>query len=167
MVASNPDAMKLRPITESDEAFLAKLYASTRTEEMAQSGWPQAEIDKFLLFQFKAQHKYYQMEYRKAAYDVVMLDGVDAGRLYIDRRKDEIRIIDIALLPDYRGKGLGGKLLRNILDEATRKELPVRIHVEYNNPAMRLYKRLGFKKTGETGVYYLMEKPFQLAGAKA
>lgn len=161
MDSSAMDSMTLRPITESDEAFLAKLYASTRAEEMAQSGWPQAEIDTFLLFQFKAQHQYYQMEFSKAAFDVVLVDGVAAGRLYIDRRADEIHIIDIALLPGYRGKGLGGKLLGEILDEATRSALPVRIHVENNNPAMSLYRRLGFKKTGETGVYHLMEKPFE------
>jgi len=151
--------LTLRPITESDEAFLANLYASTRAEEMAQSGWPQEEIDRFLLFQFSAQHKYYQMEYPKAAYDIIEHEGCSVGRLYVDRRKDEIRIIDIALLPEYRGRGIGNHLLSQLFAEANKKSLPVRIHVEYNNPAMRLYKRLGFKKTGETGVYYLMEKP--------
>lgn len=151
--------LKLRPIAESDEAFLAKLYASTRAEEMAQSGWAQAEIDKFLLFQFKAQHQYYQMEFPNAQFDLIMLGTQAVGRLYIDRRHDEIRIIDIALLPEHRGKSLGGKLLGELIDESEKVSLPIRIHVEYNNPAMRFYQRLGFKKTGETGVYYLMERP--------
>lgn len=154
------DSLQLRPITESDEAFLAKLYASTRQEEMVQSGWPQEEIDRFLLFQFNAQHKYYQMEFTKARYDVVEQAGEAVGRLYVDRRQDEIRIIDIAFLPQHRGKGMGSRLLNELIDEAQEKKLPIRIHVENNNPAMRLYKRLGFVKTGETGVYYLMEKPF-------
>lgn len=161
MVTPSNKALSLRPISESDEAFLAKLYASTRQEEMAQSGWPQAEIDKFLLFQFKAQHKHYQMQYDKASYDVLLLDNVACGRLYLDKRHDEYRIIDIALLPEYRGQGLGGQLLNDILAEAASKKLPVRIHVEYNNPAMHLYQRLGFVKTDETGVYYLMEKPYR------
>lgn len=152
----------LRPISPSDEAYLAKLYASTRTEEMALSGWPQEEIDRFLLFQFTAQHKYYQMEYPKASFCIIEKEGQALGRLYVDRRKDEIRIIDIALNPECRGQGLGRFLLEPLLEEARLKQLPVRIHVEYNNPAMRLYKRLGFIRKSETGVYYLMEKPASL-----
>lgn len=159
MEPNSEKKLKLRPMTPSDEAFLAKVYASTRAEEMALSGWAQAEIDKFLLFQFKAQHQYYQMEFPKARYDIVLLGTQPIGRLYIDRRHDEIRIIDIALLPEHRGKGLGGKLLGDLIDESERVKLPIRIHVEYNNPAMHLYQRIGFKKTGETGVYYLMERP--------
>ena len=159
-MGDNPEyLLELRPITASDEAFLAALYATTRTEEMARSGWAQAEIDKFLLFQFKAQHQYYQMEFPKASFDIVLQESKPIGRLYIDRRSDEIRIIDIALMPERRGKGLGGRLLNELIRESEKARLPIRIHVEYNNPAMHFYLRLGFKKTGETGVYYLMERP--------
>ena len=79
------------------------------------------------------------------------------GRLYVDRRTEEIRIIDIALLPEYRGKGVGSKLIRALLDEAEQERMPVRIHVERFNPALRLYRRLGFKVVEDEGVYYLME----------
>ena len=75
----------------------------------------------------------------------------------MERRADEIRIIDIALLPKYRSKGLGGKLLKDLLDEAKTRQLPIRIHVERFNPALKLYERLGFKHIEDNGVYYLME----------
>jgi len=153
----DPNLLRLRPIRPEDLPFLAKVYASTRLEEMQATGWSEADIDRFLQFQFEAQHKHYQDQYDKAAYDIIVHDGVDVGRLYVDRRADEIRIVDIALLPEHRGSGVGGFLIRQLLDEAKGKGLPVRIHVENNNPAMTLYRRLGFKKTGETGVYHLME----------
>ncbi len=153
----NPDQIVLRPIRPEDLPFLSRVYASTRQEEMKASGWTQRQIDDFLQFQFEAQHKFYQDQYSRASYEIIVYEGKDAGRLYVDRRHDEIRIVDIALLPAFRSAGLGGFLLRRLLDEAAGKGLPVRIHVENNNPAMKLYRRLGFEKTGETGVYHLME----------
>lgn len=147
----------LRPIRKEDKTFLSRLYASTRQDEMTQSGWPQKQIDEFLEMQFQAQHKFYQDQFRDAAFDLILDGKRRVGRLYVERRSDEIRIIDIALLPQHRGKGYGSYYLKKIMDEAGRAGKPVRIHVEMNNPAMTLYKRLGFKQTGETGVYYLME----------
>lgn len=149
--------VSLRPITDADEDFLCQLYRSTRLEEMAQSGWTQPQIDEFLKFQFQAQHKFYQETFTEAAYDIVLADGERAGRLYLDRREDEFRIIDIALLPAFRGKKIGYRLLRDILDEATAAKKCVRIHVESNNPALKLYERLGFEHVEDQGVYYLME----------
>lgn len=146
-----------RPIKPADQGFLAGLYAETREDEMALSGWPQAQIDTFLKFQFEAQHKYYLDQFPKASFDLVLLDGQPIGRLYLDRRHDELRIIDIALLKAHQRKGMGGRMLRDILDEAKASGKPVRIHVEHNNPALKLYQRLGFRKTGDSGVYYLME----------
>jgi len=150
-------SLSLRPIRKADEAFLSKLYASTRQDEMAQSGWPREQIDAFLEMQFQAQHKYYQEQFHGAAFDLILHGGDLVGRLYVERRSDELRIIDIAILPEHRGKGIGSHYLRQVMEEAGEAGKPVRIHVEVNNPAMTLYKQLGFKKTGETGVYYLME----------
>lgn len=79
------------------------------------------------------------------------------GRLYVDRRADEIRVVDIALLPEHRRQGIGSALLENILAEAAAAHKPVRIHVEKFNPALRLYQRLGFHQVRDTGVYFLME----------
>ncbi len=149
--------ISFRPIRPDDEAFLLRLYSSTRQDEMAMLDWPQEEKETFLRQQFEAQHKYYQSSFKKAVFEVVLLAGEPAGRLYMDRREDEHRLIDIALLPEHRGKGLGGKLMADILAEAQKVGKPVRIHVERNNPAMHLYHRLGFENIEDQGVYYLME----------
>ncbi len=147
----------LRPITAEDHELLYRVYASTRADEMAAVPWSDAEKESFLRFQFDAQHKYYQQHFTSAAFDLILKDGEPIGRLYVDRREDEIRLIDIALLPEHRGGGTGGSILREILAEGAASGRLVRIHVEHNNPAMRLYRRLGFEKIEEQGVYYLME----------
>jgi ribosomal protein S18 acetylase RimI-like enzyme len=150
-------AVTFRPIAEGDLEFLYRLYASTRAEEMARVPWPEAEKERFLRFQFDAQHTYYQEQFTEAAFDLVLVDGEPAGRLYVDRREEEIRLIDIALMPEHRGQGIGGRLMRDLLAEAEGAGKPVRIHVERENPAMRLYVRLGFRRVEDQGVYHLME----------
>lgn len=149
--------LTLSPIRDDDHAFLFRLYASTRAEELAQTGWSDAEKESFLRFQFAAQHRFYMEHFADADFDLVLEDGVTVGRLYNDRRDDEIRIIDIALLPEHRGRGIGSTLLEAVLAEAAEAGKPVRIHVESFNPAMRLYERLGFRKIDENGVYHMME----------
>lgn len=149
--------ISFRPITEDDLKFLYRVYASTREAEMALLAWSDREKEDFLRFQFKAQHTYYQQHFAKTQFDLILLDGQPIGRLYLDRRSDEVRIVDIALLTQHRGQGIGGQIMGDILQEARRAGLPVRIHVEQNNPALRLYYRLGFKEIGDEGVYYLME----------
>ena len=151
------DATTLRPITPGDDRFLYRVYASTRAEEMAVVPWTEKEKQDFLRFQFDAQHKYYMEHFPKASYDLIVLEGEPIGRLYIDRCRDEIRLIDIALLPEHRGRGLGGAIMRRVLAEGAEVGKLVRIHVERNNPALSLYRRLGFEKIEEQGVYYLME----------
>ena len=147
----------LRPITADDQEFLSDLYASTRQEEMALVDWPAEKKAEFLQMQFQAQHTFYMEQFKGAAFDLLVLNGQPIGRLYLDQRVDELRIIDIALLPDYRNQGLGSRLMKGILAEAEAAGLPVRIHVEHYNPARRLYQRLGFKEIETNGVYYLME----------
>ena len=149
--------LQLRPIVEADLDFLRGLYASTRTEEMNMVPWTEEQKHDFLTQQFEAQHLFYQQQFPKAQFDLILSDSEPVGRLYIDRREDEIRLIDIALVPEFRGNGIGGLLLTQVLEEARRKCKPVRIHVEQNNPALRLYKRLGFKQMDTNGIYHLME----------
>lgn len=150
-------SIELRPITPGDEELLYRVYASTRTEELAPVPWGEEQKEAFLRMQFSAQHRYYQAQFPRAQYSVLLLDGRPIGRLYVDRRADELRLLDIALLPEYRGAGLGGAMIRDLLAEAAGARLPVRIHVERFNRALGLYRRLGFNQVGDTGVYYLME----------
>lgn len=147
----------LRPIAPGDLPFLYRVYASTRQQELAVVDWDDAQKDAFLRMQFDAQHTYYQQHFTSANFDLILLDGQPIGRLYLDRRADEIRIVDIALLPEYRGRGIGSALMQEILDRAAQAGLPVRIHVERFNPALHLYHRLGFAQIGDQGVYLLLE----------
>ena len=158
--------ISLRPIGDDDWEFVYRVYASTREAELSQVPWGEGEKETFLRFQFHAQRSHYDKHFPEAEFSIIEVDGEPAGRLYLDRRADEIRLVDIALLTPFRGRGLGGRLMADILAEGERKGLLVRIHVEQDNPAMRLYRRLGFRKIEEQGVYWLMEwTPTSLAPA--
>jgi len=147
----------LRPARGDDEAFLYAVYSSTRAAEMALLGWDGAQQHDFLAMQFTAQHRYYHSTYANADYLIVECDGRPAGRLYLDRAADHMLVIDVALLPEYRGVGIGTYLMADLLAEARRSRRPVRLHVEPGNPARRLYERLGFRVVAEHGFYWLME----------
>jgi GNAT superfamily N-acetyltransferase len=147
----------LRPAGPDDAEFCYRVYASTRYEEVAPLQWPPEQVEAFLRMQFRAQDTHYRQHYPDATVDVILVGGVPAGRLYVDRWPAEVRIVDIALLPQFRGAGVGTFLLTRILAEAEVAGLRVSIHVETFNPARRLYQRLGFVKTGSAGVYDLME----------
>ena len=147
----------LRPMTPDDQDFLCRVYASTREQELAQVDWDEAHKTAFVQMQFDAQHRYYAENYPHAQFQIILVDGEPAGRLYVDRRAAEIRIMDITLLPAFRGQGIGSRLLNEILAEGQAHGLPVTIHVERFNPALRLYERLGFRLLEDKGVYYLME----------
>jgi ribosomal protein S18 acetylase RimI-like enzyme len=149
--------VRLRPAAAGDEEHLYRVYASTRQEELAPLGWAEAEREAFLRMQFTAQDRYYRAQFPEASYQVVLAGERPAGRLYVDRRPDEIRVLDIALLPEHRGGGIGSALLRDLFAEARARGVPVRLHVERSNPALRLYTRLGFEPIGERIPYLLME----------
>jgi ribosomal protein S18 acetylase RimI-like enzyme len=151
-------SVSLRPIAPEDMEFLLRVYGSTRQEEMALVDWSEEQKDAFLRMQFEAQHTFYQANYVGAEFLVVLDDGVPAGRLYLHRRADEIRLVDIALLPEHRGRGIGTSLLEDLFAEAGAAGKAVRIHVErFNEGALRLYQRLGFRQIADKGVYYLLE----------
>ncbi|MSQ47492.1 MAG: N-acetyltransferase [Deltaproteobacteria bacterium] len=147
-----------RHICSDDEAFLSQVYASTRLDELAVTDWTDEQKAAFLQMQFAAQHKFYQENYTDTDFLVVLQDDTPIGRLYVARWKDEIRIVDIALLPAYRGTGIGATILRDLFVEADAAGKPVRIHVERENPALRLYQRLGFVMIEDKGVYLFMER---------
>ena len=123
---------------------------------MALVDWTDRQKDEFLRMQFNAQHNFYHEQFSSAQFDIIEFYNDTIGRLYVDRRPDEIRIIDIALLPEHRGKGIGGELMQSLLEEASGSNKSVSIHVEHNNPAMHLYQRLGFRHVRDEGVYFFM-----------
>lgn len=150
-------ALRLRPIHDDDLHFLYAVYASTREAELALVDWPESQKTAFLQMQFNAQHQHYQRHYPKADFLIILVDDQPTGRLYVDRWQDEIRIVDIALLPALRSQGIGSHLIQELLEEGTRTGRNVSIHVETFNPAFRLYQRLGFEVVEDKGVYLLME----------
>jgi GNAT superfamily N-acetyltransferase len=149
---------RLRPATEFDRALLLQVYGSTRVDELARVDWSDADKARFVESQFDAQAKHYAEVYPDGRYDVIESPaGEPIGRLYLHHGRSELRVIDIALLPDWRGHGLGSRILGEILDEATATNRVVSIHVEIFNPAQRLYERLGFAPIETRGLYRLMQ----------
>lgn len=148
----------LRPVEPGDEELLFRIYASTRADELAVVPWDDAQKLAFLRAQFDAQDRWYREHYASASSDIVMIDGEPAGRLYVYRGEAEIRIVDIALLPEQRRNGAGTALLRDLLAEADAAGMSVTIHVERFNAALRLYERLGFMVAEDKGVYLLLER---------
>lgn len=147
----------LRPITDDDLPFLEHVYGSTRAEELAVTDWSEERKAAFVHMQFVAQHAYYREHYAGCDFQVILVDGAPAGRLYVHRRPTEIRLVDIAFLPEHRGSGLGTALLAQLMAEATAAGKPLRIHVEIFNRALRLYERLGFRRIVDRGVYWFLE----------
>jgi len=155
------DSITFRPIRENKEdlEFLYKVYKSTRAEEMAMTGWDEQQVEEFLHMQFDLQHKQYMQNYKKADFDIILYHKMPVGRLYVDRRQDDIRIVDIALLTEYRRQKIGSKIMKELMAEADEKNVTLSLHVEHNNPAMGLYGNLGFIKKELVGIYFFMERP--------
>lgn len=153
------EALSFRPARDEDHEFLFRVYAATREDELASVPWPPEQKEAFLRMQFEAQHAYYQEHYAGSDFLVVLVDGEPAGRLYLARWVREHRIVDIAILPEHRNRGIGTRLLSDIIAEADAAGKPVSIHVEMHNPVRRLYDRLGFAPVEERGMYLLMERP--------
>jgi GNAT superfamily N-acetyltransferase len=152
-----PSGITLRPAGSSDRDFLLQVYGSTREDELSLVDWSAEQKAAFAQMQFDAQDAYYRGHYQPATFDVVEADGEPVGRLYVARREDEICIIDVALLPQHRRRGIGTTLIRALLDEAAVSGKRLSIHVEKHNPARRLYERLGFAEVADHGLYLLME----------
>lgn len=114
-------------------------------------------MQAFLNMQFNAQQQYYAAQFPDAHWEILELDNVAIGYLCTDHRPNKIHLIDISILPQFRGQGIGSFLLKGMLAEAASLDKCVFIHVEQSNPAMRLYQRLGFKLEQDDGIYLQME----------
>lgn len=149
-------AYSLTPITERDAEVLQHIYSSTRREELAAVPWSDEQKDAFLRQQFAAQHAHYQQHYEGATFDLIRVDGQTCGRLYVARWPAETRVIDIALLPEFRGAGLGARILGDLLAEAGAAGCSVTVHVERMNRALSFYERMGFSVAEDKGVYLFL-----------
>lgn len=148
--------LSYRALTEGDFAFTAVLYASTRTEELEPTGWPEEVKRAFLAQQHEAQHRHYQGHYPGAEWLIVEKEGAAIGRIYIHEREGDIRLIDIALLPEHRRAGFGGAMLGDLITWAAELGKSVSLHVEPNNVIRPYYLRIGFVSQGLAGAYEAM-----------
>ena len=153
----SPPNVTLRPVQDTDDPFLLKVYATTREQELAQVPWTTQQKQQFVRMQFGAQKMHYAAEHPAAKHMVVCINGDAAGRLYLDRSGEDFHILDITLLPEYRNSGAGSILLGQIMAEAKQAGKPVSIFVETFNPSMRLFERLGFTAVREQGFHLLMQ----------
>lgn len=159
VAADGPAAARrvaLRPATPEDRDLLFRVYSSTREEELAPVPWPPEAKEAFLRQQFDAQDAWWRTHYDGATFEIVVVDGLDAGRLYLWEGPSEIRVVDVALLPEARRGGVGTRLLEDVKAQAAAAGKAVTIHVERMNPALRLYERLGFRLVEDKGVYLFL-----------
>ncbi len=163
----DPKQLERRPIEKKDWPFLRKLYASTRWEELEPVGWSDDQKHTFLDSQFDAQWDHYEKHYKGASFDLLLYQGEKAGRFYLHQGKSDLRIVDIALIPAFRGGGLGRYLFEETQAKGRACGTMVSIHVERNNRALGLYERLGFTVADEVGPYFLMKWFPGAVGAKS
>lgn len=150
-------AYSLIPAQPSDAPFLLAVYASTRADELAQVEWSAEQKQAFVAMQYNAQASHYASVYPDAKYYIIQKGAAQAGRLIMQRGKSALLLMDIALLPQFQRAGTGTAIIRDLMEEARQKGLPVVLHVETFNPARRLYERLGFRVCAEEGFYLEME----------
>ncbi len=151
------DSISLRPAGADDETFLLELYISSRGEDLRGLDWDEDRIREFLGMQYEAQQKFHDSDYQSANNEIVLCDGERAGRLLVDSREQEIRCVDIALLPPFRNRGIGSRLVSQLQARATRERKPLRLQVIRFNRAINLFERLGFERISETGTHFQME----------
>ena len=151
------DFLILRRGRLEDEAFLLELYSSTRAEELDSWGWDVQQRSHFLKMQFEAQQRAYRSCFPDSDRQIVLWENCPIGSILAVSNQEEIRLVDIALLPVHRNKGIGTLLIQNLLTEAEETSKPVRLQVIKFNRAVRLYERLGFLKREDTGIYFVME----------
>jgi GNAT superfamily N-acetyltransferase len=151
------EKVELRPVVmPDDEEFLKSVYASTR-DDVQYLPFDDAGKQAFILMQYTAQKNHYDEYYKDAKHWIVLYEGNPAGRHMIDYGREDIRLVDMAILPEYRGKGIGTVLFKDAFKDSVRLGLPCILHVIKENPAIPMYERLGFRTIGETGIHDKME----------
>lgn len=149
--------LALRAEEPGDWGLLLELYTDVRADEMALVPWDQSQKDEFVRSQLDARERFYHDHIQGVDFRVVMRDGRPIGRLAVARTGVEIRVVDIALLPGERSRGLGTVLIRQLQDEAREAGLPLRLHADQGGREVGLYLRLGFREVDREGLYVAME----------
>ncbi len=149
--------LTFRPAGEDDEPFLRQVFDSTRDHLIQLVDWDAGRESAFLAMQYLAQSSHYRRAFAGSSYDVIELDGRPVGRIFVYRGPEDIRVVDVGLLPQHRGRGIGGAVLMAVMAEAAESARPVRLQTEPSNRALRLYERLGFVRVGTTGMHVDME----------
>ena len=154
----NGSFISLKPVTTEDDEFLLHVYASTREDELAQAQWAEGQKEMFLRWQFALQRKEYDSRFPDAKYDVILVDGVAAGRIWVGSDALQIRLLDIAILPEFQNRGVGTALIKMLIEGAQREKKVLR-HMVFvlNNDAHRFYERLGFVMIEDLDAYKHME----------
>ena len=150
-------SIDMRPATQADQLFLLRLYASTRGNAFRLHGCDTATEAMLQTIQFQARQTDLHLRYPDAETTVIIGRERPIGRLHVDYSGGEIRLVDMALLPEYRGRGIGRGLLRGLQAHGRRLGVPVRLHVALGNPAQRLCHRCDFIMQGTDGQYAAME----------
>lgn len=152
-------SITVRPACATDEPFLFDVFCSVQKDQFASLEIPPDEKEQLMRIQFQAQQQQYRGQCPNADFDLVLNDGVPIGNFYALRGPDEFVLIDITLLPEHRNSGIGTMLVRDLILEAKSAEKPLLAHVQKQNPAWRLWHRLGFRLISDDGVYLAIEVP--------
>lgn len=146
-----------RKVDDSDRAFLFQLYASTRIQELEAWGWDEMMQQQFLQMQWTAQQRSYATQFPEAEHLLISFQAHPAGRIMVAHSDASLTLVDISLLPFYRNKGIGTTLLQELQAEAADSSRPLFLNVLPENPAIRLYGRLGFQQVEHTGLHIRMK----------
>lgn len=155
--STGPVSFALRPCAAQDNPFLYELYCCAREDEISLSALNDAQKDMLLRMQFQAQQQSFRVHDEVSDHRIILVGQKRAGRILVFNLADEIRLADIALLPQFRNRGIGASLIRDLQSKAERANVPLSLHVAHTNPAQRLYDRLGFVKIGNIGAHIRME----------
>lgn len=153
-----PPELRVRAESAADLPLLCAMFASTRAQELQLTGWSVPQQQAFLQQQFDAQRAHYQQHYVGAALQVIEWQDTPIGRIYLHRGRAELRLMELTLLPEWRGQGIARGLLLRLIGWCDARDLPISLHVEPFNPARAWYQRLGFRSVEQRGIYEFMQR---------
>ena len=151
------ESITLRPATEDDRDFLLALYKSSRGDDLRGLSWEEERINEFLEMQYEAHQTFLANDHPNLQDQIVLVDGASVGHLAVEQRAEEIRLVDVSLVPEHRQRGTGTLLIQELQAQAAAAQRPLRLQVIRFNRAVTLFERLGFRRTSETGTHFQME----------